>query len=84
VRIEPRVVPQKKSGVPISPFDGVTVILIHLQIFQVFKLNMYFLLAFTQAGFDSQLTLNCLGLLFRGKGLLAAEVWPIQSNLRLF
>jgi hypothetical protein len=30
------VVPLKKSGVPTSPLDGVTVILIHHQIFQVF------------------------------------------------
>jgi hypothetical protein len=43
-----------------------------------------FLLAFTRAGFDSQLTLNCLGLLFKAKGLLAVKVQPIQSNLRFF
>jgi hypothetical protein len=43
-----------------------------------------FLLAFTRAGFDSQLTLNCLGLLLRGKGLLAVELRPIQSSLRFF
>jgi hypothetical protein len=28
-------------------------------------------------------SLNCLGLLFRGKGLLSVKVRPIQSNLRL-
>jgi hypothetical protein len=41
-------------------------------------------LAFTRAGFNSQLTLNCLGLLFRGKGLLAVRVRPIQSSFRSF
>jgi hypothetical protein len=43
-----------------------------------------FLLAFTRAGFDSQLPRIGLGLLLRGKGLLAVEVRPIQSNLCLF
>jgi hypothetical protein len=42
------------------------------------------LLAFTRAGFDSQLTLNCLGQYYKGKGCIAVEVQPIQSNLRLF
>jgi hypothetical protein len=36
------------------------------------------------AGFDSQLKLNCLGLLFRGKGLLAVKERPIQSSFRSF
>jgi hypothetical protein len=43
-----------------------------------------FLLAFTQAGFDSQLPQIGLGLLLRGKGLLSVEVPPIQSNLHFF
>jgi hypothetical protein len=35
---------------------------------------------FAPLGFDSQLTLHCLGLLFRGNGLLAVKVRPIQSS----
>jgi hypothetical protein len=77
------VVPLKKSGVTTIPLDRVTVILIQCQIIRVFELN-FFPQAIPQAGFDSQLTLNYLGLLFRGKGLLAAKVRPIQSNLRFF
>jgi hypothetical protein len=38
------------------------------------------ILAFTRAGFDSQLG---LGQYYKGKGLLAVEVRPIQSNLCL-
>jgi hypothetical protein len=44
----------------------------------------YFLLAFTQAGFDSQLPQIGLGQYYKGKGLLAVEVWPIQSNRDFF
>jgi hypothetical protein len=40
--------------------------------------------AITRAGFDSQLTLNSLGLLLRGKGLLAVKLHPIQRNLLFF
>jgi hypothetical protein len=58
-RLEPRVIPLKKSGVPTSPLDGVTAILIHHQIFYVFELNIFISHAITRAGFDSQLTLNC-------------------------
>jgi hypothetical protein len=52
--------------------------------FKYLNLIFYFSRATTRAGFDSQLTLGCLGLLFRGKGLLAVEVRPIQSNLCIF
>jgi hypothetical protein len=79
VCIEPQGVSTTQSGVNADPLDQLTSVLVQYEIFSVYKLNIIFLLAFTRAGFDSQLTLNCLGPFFRGKGLLAVKVQPIQS-----
>jgi hypothetical protein len=76
VCIEAWGVASNQSAVTTSPQDGVT--------FVRTRPKYFFLLAFTRGGFDSQLTLNCLGLLFRGKGLSAVKVRPIQSNLCFF
>jgi hypothetical protein len=84
VCIEPRAVPLKMSGVPTCPLDGVTFISMWYKYFKVFELNIFFSHAITRAGFDSQLTLNCQGLLFGGKGLLAGEVRPIQTIREYF
>jgi hypothetical protein len=58
-RLDPRAISTNQSGVTTTPLDGVSVILIELEIFLVCIVNIFFLLAFTRAGFDSQLTLNC-------------------------
>jgi hypothetical protein len=83
-RIEPRAVLLAQSGVTTSPLDRVTLILIRYKYFKYINQMLKFLLAFTRAGFDSQLLQIFLGLLLRGKGLLAVEVRPIQSSFRSF
>jgi hypothetical protein len=83
-RLEPRAVRLTQSGITTSPLDRVTFIPVEYKYIKYLNYILNSLLAFTQAGFDSQLTLNCLGLLLRGKCLLAVEVQPIQSSFRLF
>jgi hypothetical protein len=39
LRLDPRAVSPNQSGVTTTPLDGVSVILIELQIFEVFKLK---------------------------------------------
>jgi hypothetical protein len=82
--IEPRAVPPKYSGKATVPQYWVTSILIEYKYLKSINWILKFLLAFTRAGVDSLLTLNSLGLLLRGKGLLAVKVRPIQSSFRSF